>query len=90
MIWRQDRQQLLRGAIPHMGGPILLRVDLPWRRRVTYAVVDGEAIDMRLARGHGRCLDLSRVIRLTALTAMWMAGIAHWILSHQYYLRKRE
>src|SRR6516164_2587881 len=25
MIWRQDRQQLLCGAIPHIGGPILLR-----------------------------------------------------------------
>jgi len=56
MIFGQDREQLLRGAIPHIGGPILLRIDLPGQRRVTYAVVDGEAIDMRLARGHGRCL----------------------------------
>jgi hypothetical protein len=37
-----------------------------------------------------RLVALARVIRLTALTTMWMAGIAHWILSHQYYLRKRE
>ena len=56
MIFGQDRQQLLRGGMPDVGGSNLLRIDLPRRRRVTYTVVDGEAIDMRLARGHGRCL----------------------------------
>jgi len=60
MIFGQDRDQLLRGGMPDVGGSNLLHVELPWRRRVTYAVVDGEAIDMRLARGHRRCLDLSR------------------------------
>jgi len=43
MIWGQDRQQLLRGGMPDVGGPHLPHVDLPRRRRVICAVVDGEA-----------------------------------------------
>jgi len=60
MIFGQDRDQLLRGGMPDVCRSNLLRVGRPWRRRVTYAVVDGEAIDVSLARGHGRCLVLRR------------------------------
>jgi len=42
MIWPQDREQLLRRAVPDVRGPILLRVDLPRGRRVAYVVVDLE------------------------------------------------
>jgi hypothetical protein len=49
MIWGQDRQQLLRGGMPDVRGPILLRIGLPRRWRVACAVVDVEAIDMYLA-----------------------------------------
>ena len=59
MIWGQDRDQLLRGGMPHIRGS-MLRVGLPPRRCFTCAFVDVEQINIRLARGHGRCLDLSR------------------------------
>ena len=52
MIWGQDRDQLLRGGMPDVRGPILLRVGLPRRRRAIFAVINSEAIVMRLARGH--------------------------------------
>jgi hypothetical protein len=48
----------------------LLRVDLPWRWRVACAVVDVEAIDMRLARGHGRCL-VPGAARLSGRGCSW-------------------
>jgi hypothetical protein len=68
--------------MPDVGGSNLLHVELPWPGCVTYTVVDGEAIDMRVARGHGRCLVLGAA-RLDhpdyeANANMVMAAIRRW------------
>ena len=52
MMWRQYRKQLLRGGVPDVRGPILLRIGLPRWWRVACAVADVEAIDMCLACDH--------------------------------------
>ena len=50
MIFGQDRDQLLRRAVPQVTGRQLLRVALlsRWWRRITCAVVDVEAVDSRV------------------------------------------
>ena len=42
MIWRQDRDQLLRRAMPDVSGTSLPRAGLPPRRYLTGAVVNVE------------------------------------------------
>ena len=52
MILRQDRDQLLRGGVPPITRPTLLPVaGSPRWRRVIYAMVDIEAVAVRLACG---------------------------------------